>query len=284
MKIRELMTTNVHTIRPDEDLEVARQLMLWCGFRHLPVVDAGRLVGIVSERDILARKAASREALESGHGSHAQTARDAMRTPVETVGPDDDAYAAASLMSGRRIGCLPVVDATGVVGIVTTTDLLGAFGAQGIVPQPGREVGAVMTRDPMRLRPNDTVGNAIAVMLTETVRHLPVVDDEGRVVGIISDRDLRSAIGDPMRSLSRERKAILQTLIAGVMTTPAATIREDAPLDEAVEILVERRIGALPVVDGEQKLVGMLSYVDVLKQRKAPAEGTGDEVQRPHYT
>lgn len=264
MRIREIMSTNVQTIDRNVDIDVARQLMLWRGFRHLPVLDRGALAGILGESDVLAKKAEERAAAIAGHASRPQTAGDAMRVPAETIGAEQDARDAATRMALERLDCLVVVEDSTVVGIVTPTDLLAVFGNE--VPGP-QLVADAMTRNPLRLEPVDRVGDAVAIMLTEGVRHIPIVDAERRVVGILSDRDIRSAVGDPLRELARDRRALLQSHVGGVMTTDPAVIHEDAALDEAADVLVSRRIGALPVVDDDRRLVGIVSYVDVLQRK-----------------
>jgi len=115
------------TIGPDDDLERAGQTMAWTRIRHLPVVEEGRLVGILSERDFL------RARVEHEAGPAAGRAvRSAMRAPVTWIGPDDPIESALALMVSHGFGCLPVVSSQGLVGMLTSTDLLrrqlyGAF-------------------------------------------------------------------------------------------------------------------------------------------------------------
>lgn len=110
------MTPHPITIRPEERLPRAVELMQQHRFRSLPVVDDGKLVGIVSDRDI--RTNLNRlEALEAGA---------VMTTEVITVTPHTSVWDAARLLSERKIGAMPVVEEGALVGIVSTTDLLKA--------------------------------------------------------------------------------------------------------------------------------------------------------------
>jgi len=117
MQIANLMTPEPVTIGPTEPLAAAKLLMDEGRFRRLPVVDDGRLVGILTERDL-------REHL----GYLESTLVDAaMRTTLVTITPYETVDDAARLMLKHKIGGLPVVTNGRLTGIVTATDLLRAF-------------------------------------------------------------------------------------------------------------------------------------------------------------
>ena len=96
-------------------------------------------------------------------------------------------------------------------------------------------------------------------------RHVPVTDEEGRLVGMISDRDVRTAIGDPAEALRSELVEVEELRVSGVMTSPAESVPEDAPLSAVAERLAHASIGALPVVDRNGRVTGIVSYVDVVR-------------------
>ncbi len=117
MQIVNLMTPDPIVINPDDTLANAKAIMDDGRFRRLPVVEDGRLVGIVTERDI-------REHM--GYlGSTRVNA--AMRTALITVAPHNTVEDAARLMLKHKIGGLPIIAEGKLVGIVTTSDLLRAF-------------------------------------------------------------------------------------------------------------------------------------------------------------
>ncbi|MBC7172468.1 MAG: CBS domain-containing protein, partial [Polyangiaceae bacterium] len=99
-------------------------------------------------------------------------------------------------------------------------------------------------------------------------RHLPVVDGDGRVIGILSDRDLRSAVGDPLRAQVPKQPLSPhdpgQARVTSAMTPEPRTLSKDDPLSVAMTALLDERFGAFSVVDMEDRLVGMISYIDVL--------------------
>src|SRR3712207_864215 len=118
-----------------------------------------------------------------------------------------------------------------------------------------------MTREVEVLSPRATAAEALGVCRERRIRHLPVLD-EGRLVGVVSDRDLRSAapaLGDP------ERAAALEKIrISDVLTREVVTARPDEPIEEAANRMRERRIGCLPVVEGDE-LVGIITSSDVME-------------------
>jgi acetoin utilization protein AcuB len=116
VQVREAMSRRVATVTPGTDVLTALRLLRNKGIRHLPVVEDGALVGIVSDRDL---KPASRD-----HDLARRLVRDVMTTTVRWARPDDDLIAAARQMLAWKISALPVVEHQRVVGIVTTTDCL----------------------------------------------------------------------------------------------------------------------------------------------------------------
>jgi acetoin utilization protein AcuB len=115
--VREVMTREVLTIGPETPCDKARRLMEERRIRHLPVVEGGRLVGMVSDRDVRSAAVPS---------SGAIAGRIMTPNPV-TVTPETRVEHAAQLMLDARFGSLPVADGNALVGIVTYTDLLRAF-------------------------------------------------------------------------------------------------------------------------------------------------------------
>lgn len=138
MRVRDLMTTAPITVTPSTTVVEAKALMARCHIRHLLVVEDGRLLGILTDRDIrlnLASPATSLSVWELNYLLARLTVDQIMTKAVITVDPQTDARSAARLMLEHKIGGLPVVDGRRLVGIVTETDLVRAF-AEGTVPAP----------------------------------------------------------------------------------------------------------------------------------------------------
>ena len=113
MFVGDIMKAAPTCIAPKESLETARRRMVGGSFKHLPVLEDGNLVGIVSQRDVLRYR-----------GSLLSPVVGAMSRPVEWIAPDSTVGEAAATMVNGGFGCLPVVVDGNLVGIVTTTDLL----------------------------------------------------------------------------------------------------------------------------------------------------------------
>jgi acetoin utilization protein AcuB len=117
MEMIHIMTRHPETIHPDDTLAKAKNMMDVAGFRRLPVVKDGEIVGMLTERNL-------RE-----HSGYLESTKvnSAMSAPVISVGPNSTVQEATRLMLGHKIGGLPVVDSGKLVGIVTTIDMLRAF-------------------------------------------------------------------------------------------------------------------------------------------------------------
>ncbi len=265
MQIRDVMQRRLTTIKASDGLSLALQIMLWGGIRHLPVTRRGRLVGVITERDILR----VRQQSEGGGSVLLGTVGDAMTSPVEHIHPDADVADAAAEMTTKKIGCLPVVSTGDLIGIVTRTDVLGSIAQYPVRPVRGdQSAGSLMTDKPITAEADDRLVDAVTRMLQHGTRHVVVVDAERRVVGIVSDRDVRTAVGNPVQALegAPQGSALASLRVSHVMTPDPRTVRESESVSAVVAILVRERFGALPVVDAQEKLLGIISYVDVLRR------------------
>jgi len=129
-RVRDVMSEKIVQISAGDTLSTVEDIMTLGGVRHMPVVRAGKLVGVVSERDLL--RASLSNLNEFGTEQrraflHVVEIERVMSSPPVVIGPDDSVEAAALLMAERRIGCLPVVDGERLLGMVTETDILRYF-------------------------------------------------------------------------------------------------------------------------------------------------------------
>lgn len=123
-----------------------------------------------------------------------------------------------------------------------------------------------MSKHPLTVKPKTSVNAALKRMRDERVRRFPVVDDGGKLVGIVSEKDLLYAAPSPATSLSIYEMHYLYSRlnVEEIMTREVIVVQEDDPLEEAARILVDNKIGGLPVMrDG--KLVGLITETDVFK-------------------
>lgn len=122
----------------------------------------------------------------------------------------------------------------------------------------------IMTTDPVSIEPSTTVLEAEEMMHEVNIRQLPVIKDK-ELIGIITDRDIRSFLGsDSFDTLDKQERARI-TEVATVMSTKPIFLSPEDDLREAVELLIEEKVGGIPVVDEEDGLVGIVTYMDVLR-------------------
>lgn len=130
MTVSDWMTADPLTVPSDTPILEAMQLLRENGFRRLPVVDKGKLVGIVTDRDLKsasASKASTLSIYELNYLLAKLVVRQVMKHPVLTVGPNDPIEAAATLMEEHKVSGLPVVRGDDLLGVLTITDILKAF-------------------------------------------------------------------------------------------------------------------------------------------------------------
>ena len=131
MKVKELMSTKLITVSPEDKLDRVFFLYNFENIRHLPAVEKSKLVGILSDRDLKKILGPKKNIVEKPDGTTVQLStrkvKNIMRRGVITIEPEQRAADAAAIMAKRKIGALPVVHKEKLVGIITATDILKAF-------------------------------------------------------------------------------------------------------------------------------------------------------------
>src|SRR5262245_7247214 len=128
----------------------------------------------------------------------------------------------------------------------------------------GLKVVDVMTADPLTVSAAESVGVTDELMAENNIRQIPVLEGH-ELIGIVTDRDIRAFLSDALLTDPGARENALKTPITEIMTSEPLYLSPDDDLEEAVELLVEHKFGAIPVVDETEGLVGIVSYVDLLR-------------------
>jgi len=280
MSVQDFMHTTVTTVTPDTQVRAAHLVMRDTRIRHLPVVtDEGTLVGIITDRDIR-RAAASDVPHLAEHELLSQLeqlrVRDIMTPEVVTVGGTTPLREAGQMLLQHKFGCLPIVHANHTLaGIITVTDLLRASIDQ---YEAGRRmrVRSMMQTPIITVTPEMSLAEVQRLMRDKNIRHIPVVSGSGyqRLVGMITDRDIREAAPSPATTLTRGKIAYQMetTSVKMCMTQEVVCIGPEAEMAQAARLLVQRRIGCLPVVD-HATLVGVVTAIDCLRAFLQTASG-----------
>ena len=128
------------------------------------------------------------------------------------------------------------------------------------------KVSDLMSREVVTLERNETLDIADHIMSLGRIRHMPVLDEDGQLCGVVSQRDLfRGALATALGyGVVAQNKLLAALAVKEVMTTELLTATPDMPIEEAAGVMLQHKIGCLPVLDGD-RLVGLITEADFVK-------------------
>lgn len=129
-------------------------------------------------------------------------------------------------------------------------------------------IARYMNRQPVTVRPESSIAEVKEILAAKHFRHLPVVDDAGQLLGMVTDRDVRSAYPSSVATGRQHREEVLQigrSPVCEIMTWDVVYLTPAATLDDAMLLLDRQKVGALPVVDEERQVVGIFSIRDLIR-------------------
>lgn len=298
LRVRDVMSREVATVSPATPLAQLVEFLVRRAVKAVPVVDEGCVVGIVTGGDLLRRGGLGlRLSLQQRLppevlaeqlqqlAEQGKTASEVMTAPVITVRDSAQVSEAARLMTDKHLKRLPVIDAQGaLVGIVSRLDVLAtvASAAQSgdalpaLQAGPLHTAGDVMFRDVPTVEPSTPLQEVLNKLVAAPMRRVVVVDETRRVKGIIVDADLLERISP------RAAPGVFRSLVAAFSQAPVATptlsgqaadvmsrqvfaVRQDTPLSQVVQMMIEKRVKRLVVTDAENRLVGMVDRQSLLR-------------------
>jgi CBS domain-containing protein len=303
--VRDVMTASPKSVTTDTPLNDATRLLLSSIFSGLPVVDGrGRPVGLITQGDLIARAELPLRLglLAESDADHREKilgqlagrkASEVMTTPVITIAQECPLWEAVEKMLAKGVKRLPVVAADGcLVGILSRLDIFRtvmhaapdwkAFAAQKIEVKDLKHVGDILRRDTQTVGPETPVAEVIRIIDRDDIQRVAVVDDAGRLLGLISDRDLlryfkpREAgiwgLFNRLKSATERdgcagslARCLATTRAADVMTADLITVGEGTLIEEAVALMTEKALKRLPVVDADGCFKGMISRDSLLR-------------------
>ncbi len=305
LRVKDAMTTSPQTVSEGTPVSDVIRLLLGNEFNAVPVVDpVGHPIGIISQGDLISRAGMPvrlgllaqleehqvEEFLESV--SH-RTAGEIMSKPVTTVHEDKRLSEAVDLMLKHHLKRLPVVNSQDeLVGVIARSDVFhiitrempdwSAIKAQNVFVNNVTVVRDIMRRDTHTVHPDTSVEEIVRLIDDSDIQRVAVVDEEGRLLGLISDADLlglfsehRAGVWDylvrrlPFRELARRHSELVEQTrakqAADVMKTDLETVREDTRIEDAIRLMAEHSIKRLPVVDENGVFKGLVSRDSVLR-------------------
>jgi CBS domain-containing protein len=277
-KVKDYMSAPVYVIERNEPVQRARNLMFKYGIGRLPVMDAGKLVGIVTKYDITNRLN--------------QAAPEWRRRPIDkvpiqvvmtekpiTIFPDATMPQAAELLIENSISGLPVERDGEIVGMVTSRDMVKYFSEQDIKAT----VGDMMSRNVLSVHRHHTIGHVLEEMNVQGQSRALVYEDNNTPVGIVTRSGLTfSEIMGPKDEMETKNiKMTRKESLAGrkqyryvkqmpfvaedIMTSPILTIGSGEMAVKASQMLVEKNIISMPVVD-DGDVVGYFSADEIIAE------------------
>jgi CBS domain-containing protein len=304
-RVREIMTPGPKKVSTTTPLDEVARLLLSSAFTGLPVVDEENSpVGVIAQGDLIykagmpMRLGLLAETDRDKVGAILETlatkqAKEVMTKPAINIAEDKLVTEAVDLMLKKQVKRLPVVDADGkLVGILSRVDVFRAamkecpdwtaFQQQNILVEGLRLVSDIMRRDAHTVLPDTPVEEVMRIIDDNDIQRVCVVDKEGHFLGLISDRDLLIAFSNrhpgiwdyfaskiPFTERGRRNRELREHLrartAAEVMNTDIVTVREEAPIEEAIRLMLEGAFKRLPVLDNEGKFKGMISRDSLLR-------------------
>ncbi len=305
---QDIMTKEVRTLTLDHTVSACIRLMKTLGFHHIPLLDTPfegdkkpHFVGVVSDRDVLRMTSLSIDkpgGQETDRRALRQLLAQLVERNVKTVSPETPMPEIITTMLDNHIDMVPVIVAEEIVGIITTTDVIRVFlklgktlhqlcpdmddsplpaGANPLHKWISQTVRDIMTEQVISLTPQDELFRAIDTMQEGEFRHIPITDEQGKLLGIISDRDiLRHLHYAGRRPLQRQKKfhdhlfrydpgfINLMMSLETIMTGKVTHVPPETSAYTAAEKLLKSKVDCLPVVDDQNNLMGIVTTVDLM--------------------
>ncbi len=305
-RVRDVMTREPVCVPLDESADQVMKALLSARFTGVPVVDAeNRPVGVVSQSDLIYRAGmpvrlalmaqSDPERLKTViKGLVAKKAEDIMTAPAVTIKETEPLTQAVNAMVKSKVKRLPVVNEGGfLTGIVSRLDVFQTITREApdwerlqkhsVLVENSHYVSDIMRRDTHMVSPDTPVHEVLSIIDDNDIQRVAVVDSDGHLLGLISDRTLLSAFAEKApgvwevlsrlspfsgkpKHLGNVREKMGDQPAEAVMKTDLVTIREDTGIDEAIALMTEHSIKRLPVVDDQGIFKGMISREALLKQ------------------
>ena len=312
-RVQDVMTREPVCVPLDEPAHQVMNTLLSARFTGLPVVDSkNRPVGVVSQSDLIYRAGmpvrlalmaqSDTERLKTVvNGLATKTAADIMTAPAVTIKANDPLTQAVNAMVKHKVKRLPVVDEEGfLTGIVSRLDVFQTVTREApdwerlrkhrVLVENSHHVRDIMRRDTHTVSPDTPVHEVLSIIDDNDIQRVAVVDPNGHLLGLISDRTLLSAFSEKApgvwevlsklspfsgkpKHLGNVREKLGDQPAKAVMKTDLITIGEDTDIEEAIALMTKHAIKRLPVVDDHGIFKGMISREALLKQGFSTMKG-----------
>ncbi len=252
----DIMTRDVLTVDKDERLEHVLDLMSKHRVSKIPVVEKGKLVGVVTDGDIADELGAIKNRGVPASSLHVSSA---MRRHYETLAADLTLAKAIAVAKRDDVGLLPILHDGVILGILTKADFLKLVDLDS-------PVADFMITQLHSVAASDRVIHARRIMLDHGVERLPVLDG-GRLVGICAETDIAFGLSKFTDTVAANHQAnqLKQFRVEEIMKRSVVTIVPETTARDAAKLMIERDVGSLPVLNGGGKIAGMITRTDLIR-------------------
>jgi CBS domain-containing protein len=308
VRVADVMTRDPQSLLADAPASDALRILLGSRFHGIPVVDRQhRPVGMATHGDLLRHTALPVKVglfrnFDSSHFAEMEQVLGALRMadimtrPVVVVREDRLLGQAVDLMLDQDLKRLPVVDEDGsLTGILSRLDVFktimdrnpdwATFDRGGVQLQEATVARDAMRLDTPVLGPEAPVWEAIQVIDSTSINRVAVVDPDGRLLGLVSDKVLMAAFSAhkggfldllanklSFTAMARKHVELLKALrartVGEIMLTEVFSVREDALIEGALQLMVDKRLKRVPVLDEQGRFLGMLTRDSLLRAIK----------------
>ncbi|MFX1319516.1 MAG: CBS domain-containing protein [Promethearchaeota archaeon] len=241
MQVEKVMASPVKTIDKDQTIPAALDIMEKLGISAIPVTDENRLIGLITELDLVDRLGSTRAGKLSPASIHISSV---MELNPQTVDPSLEIFEAAKLLLNRQEGALPVVKEEEVVGIITNTHFV----------KQCQDITNIRVQDlelekPISVSPTDRVVHARQLILAEKMPGLPVFD-EGKIIGLVTKKQLALGFAAFRREIPAKYQStrLREFLVSNILTKTDLTTTPKMTVGDAAKLLLREHQHLLPVM------------------------------------
>ncbi len=254
-RVGTLMSRKPLTASPDEDVSKVLGKMMKHDVHEVPVVEKGELLGMVSYSTVLKRR-----------NLPMTTKIDGLLIRPPRVEEEDFLPRVAEILMSSGFRAVPVTTERRLVGLISRTDVVRAIARS--VEFSRLKAREIMTPEPQVVGEEDTVLRARELMRTLDEKALPVVDESGKVTGVVGIKDLVKVLARPRKKATTGdvvgERTTVDVEVKGFMSVPPITIKPDESGAEAARLMNEHRISSVVVVE-EGRPIGIVTQVDLLE-------------------
>jgi CBS domain-containing protein len=265
MKVEDIMAREVVSLDKDDELESALEIIKK-GYTKIPVLDEGKFIGLVTDGEIAEKLGSIRTRNVLLSKLHVSSV---MVKDVPTISPDLQVEDILKTVGLPGPTMLPVIRNKKLIGVVTKADLLPYV-------KSTAPVEWIMNTNAKCVAEDDRIIHARRMMVEGDIQRLPV-HREGKLVGIISESEIALAFALFKKTVPVTHQAarIKELVVGDFMRNAVISAPPEMPIKGAAELMLKEGVGCLPIVDGNGKILGILSRTDIVRtinnEPKSPA-------------